>query len=118
MTMLILFLTVTLSAWVYSNARSRESEHPVLWALCVFVLPIVFLPLYLIMRPVSFNAPRYLCPYCGNFYDVSSAKCPYCQKELETENAPSLNNIKHRCRFCGKWFSKHQGRCPHCGKYL
>ena len=78
---MILFV---ISAWVYSDAKNRNSEHPILWAIgCLFLL-IVFLPLYLIMRPpkVPINRSPMLCPHCGKYYEPPVKFCPNCGNKL------------------------------------
>ena len=87
MTLIAFTFLLVVSAWVYSDARSRNSSHPALWALGVFALLIVFLPLYLIMRPpksnivVTRSAPN-LCPHCGKYYEPPVKFCPNCGNKL------------------------------------
>jgi hypothetical protein len=52
-TMLSLAILVPVCAWVYRDARSRYPGPgmPLLWAALVFLVLIVFLPLYLFVRP-------------------------------------------------------------------
>ena len=38
------------SIWVYKDAKKRGNTQPILWALGVFMLLIIFLPLYLLYR--------------------------------------------------------------------
>lgn len=85
--LLVLFILLIIGAWVYSDAKSRNSSSPVLWALSVMALMIVFLPLYLIMRPpknnaiVAKNAPL-LCPHCGKYYEPPVQFCPNCGNRI------------------------------------
>ena len=44
------FIAFGTSIWVYKDAKKRENTHPILWALGVFILLIIFLPLYLYFR--------------------------------------------------------------------
>ena len=37
-------ISLGISGWVYGDAKSRNSSHPMLWAVSVFCLLIVFLP--------------------------------------------------------------------------
>jgi hypothetical protein len=48
-----LFIALLIAAWVFSDAKSRgmEGGSASLWSLGVFLLLIVFLPLWLIIRP-------------------------------------------------------------------
>ena len=55
--------------WVYGDAKSRESSAPLLWSISVFACLIIFLPLYLIMRPskpIFVKQQPLLCPNCGH----------------------------------------------------
>lgn len=80
-----LFMAILIAAWVYSNAKDRNSAVPALWALLVFIFPLFFLPLYFIMRPTRpkfTDARKYLCPHCGKFFAEPANKCPYCGQNL------------------------------------
>lgn len=83
MTALVILIWLLVVAWVYSDAKSRGSSSPVLWALGVALLMIVFLPLYIVMRPpkptavVTKSAPQ-LCPHCGKYYEPPVQFCPNC----------------------------------------
>lgn len=45
-----LLASITASVWTYRDARSRGMERATAWTIGVFLLWIVFLPLYLFMR--------------------------------------------------------------------
>ena len=76
-----------LACWVYHDAKSRGSSSPVFWTIAVFIFFIIFLPLYLIMRPakpditITKTAPR-LCPHCGKYYEPPVAFCPNCGNKI------------------------------------
>ena len=72
------------SAWVYSDAKSRGSRSPALWAFWVLLIMIIFLPLYLAMRPVKIATSKQpiLCPHCGKYYEPPVKFCPNCGHEL------------------------------------
>jgi len=46
-----LLLIVLSTIWVYSDAKERGSNSPVLWACGTLCLVPVFLPLYIVKRP-------------------------------------------------------------------
>lgn len=48
---LCLLFAAAVAYWVYKDANERGSDSAFLWAVKVFALMIVFLPLYLINRP-------------------------------------------------------------------
>ena len=58
----------------------------VLWGIGVFLLCIVFLPLYLIVRkPIppamtgaSWSGTARMCPACGRYHDGTAQFCPFC----------------------------------------
>ncbi len=52
-TLLSLAILVPVSVWVHRDARSRYPGPglPLLWAVLVFLALIIFLPLYLFLRP-------------------------------------------------------------------
>ena len=86
----IVFLIIS-AAWVYSDAKDRNSSSPVLWAVGVIMLWIIFFPLYFIMRPKKSTPPSLLqqkpslCPYCGKYYEGTPSFCPNCGKNLKGE---------------------------------
>ena len=78
-------IALIVAAWVYSDAKERGSSSPILWAFGVFAMLIIFLPLYLIMRP-SRNRTIKLCPHCGKYYNDDPFFCPHCGKETAAKN--------------------------------
>lgn len=85
MTLVAFAILFVISAWVYSDAKSRGSAHPVLWAIGVLAMLIVFLPLYLIMRPSKLpaTAKPLLCPHCGKYYEPPVVYCPNCGNKVK-----------------------------------
>ena len=79
-------IVILIAAWVYSDAKERGSSSPVLWAIGVFAILIVFLPLYFIMRPSKNSKDAKLCPYCGKYYEGVPAFCPNCGQSLNNVN--------------------------------
>ena len=55
-------ISLIMAGWVYSDAKKRGSNSPLLWSVGVFLLWIVFLPLYFYTRPKAT-----LCPFCGKY---------------------------------------------------
>lgn len=88
----VVFLIIS-AAWVYSDAKDRNSSSPILWAVGVIMLWIIFFPLYFIMRPkkvivISQPPPPLkssLCPYCGKYYADTPSFCPNCGKGLKED---------------------------------
>ena len=79
----VLILLVT-TGWVYSDAKDRGSSSPGLWAFGTLCLLIVFLPLYLMMRPSKNKImATSLCPFCGKYYENNPPFCPNCGKDLK-----------------------------------
>ena len=50
-------ILVPVSFWVYNDAKMRYNHIgvPLLWAVLVFTMLIIFLPLYLLLRPAQRN---------------------------------------------------------------
>lgn len=83
--------------WVASDAKKRGYSQGaiVAWFLGVWMVLIIFLPLYFILRPnsiilrpkstgqISSAKGTYVCPYCGNLYQEKVPFCPYCGRSLE-----------------------------------
>ena len=75
--------------WVASDATKRGySKGAVIgWFLGVWLILIVFLPLYFILRPKSRrlmdrSEGPFVCPYCGSLYPEKVTYCPYCGKKV------------------------------------
>ena len=81
-----LFIALLAGAWAYSDAKSRNSSSPILWGIWVCLLPIVFLPLYLILRPpkqpLEVRKVPVLCPHCGKYYESPATFCPHCGNKI------------------------------------
>lgn len=96
--MMPFFLIVNLlvALWVFYDAQKRgfTLTQSILWAIGVFFLLIVFLPLYLIVRRRrgelwargerrSFSSTQKLCFYCGKPYQNDPNYCPHCGQNLK-----------------------------------
>ena len=88
--LLISFIIPLLIAfWVASDARKRGYSRSAVigWFLGVWLLLIVFLPLYLIFRsrqrsPSEEDKITRVCPYCGKLFKGNPVFCPYCGERL------------------------------------
>jgi hypothetical protein len=77
-----LFVAAAVSIWVYMDAKKNNysTQMSIGWMLGVFMLMIVFLPFYLIVkakrakRPVMSTA----CEHCSKVYFGSPNYCPHC----------------------------------------
>lgn len=75
---------------VYRDARNRYPKGfnaPILWALGVFSILILFLPLYFIFRPKQYYKDKWTkkCPQCSESIRLDALKCQYCGYEYEKE---------------------------------
>jgi len=84
------FLVALLAAlWVFSDARSRGKGRfeSLLWLIGTLLLLIIFLPLWLFVRPqksygISVLGKAALCAHCGKYYEGVPAFCPNCGESL------------------------------------
>lgn len=75
--------------WVFSDARSRGKSNggAFLWLLGTWIILIVFLPLWLFVRPkktyeVSVIDKPTMCVSCGKYYEGTPAFCSNCGGSL------------------------------------
>jgi hypothetical protein len=85
------FVIALVIAVLVAQDANKRGMNGVLWGIGTFLLCIVFLPLYLIMRkPILMAAPpgyppvagpsgaARMCPACGKYHDGSAQFCPHC----------------------------------------
>jgi zinc-ribbon domain len=87
------FVIAIVLAIVVAQDANKRGMSGALWGIGVFLLCIVFLPLYLIMRKPVLMAPppgyypppagpppgtQRVCPACGKYHDGSAQFCPHC----------------------------------------
>jgi len=92
MWLILIIIPLLIAWWVAIDARKRgySKSAALIWFLGVWLALIVFLPLYLIIRP---KTPRQgapegetrVCPYCGKLYQGRIFYCPYCGQKLDEE---------------------------------
>jgi energy-coupling factor transporter transmembrane protein EcfT len=77
-----LIVAAGVAIWVYIDAKKRgyKTLAAVGWMLGIFLLMIVFLPLYLFLRARKVKQVEILipCKYCGKYYEGSPIYCPNC----------------------------------------
>lgn len=77
-----IMIAAGVAIWVYIDAQ--KNGYSILaalgWLLGVFLLMIVFLPLYLIMKAKRAKQPEILtsCEFCGKHYSGNPTYCPHC----------------------------------------
>lgn len=122
MMMLSLLIGLAAAYWVFTDARKRGSETNVagLWALGVFAMMIVFLPLYLLFGRKNITPPArrggdiidveaipvdevIRCPMCGGKAKEDFVVCPHCG-----------HTLKPKCLSCGKELERDWRVCPFC----
>jgi hypothetical protein len=93
-------IALLIAIWVASDANKR-GMNGVLWAIGVFFLCIVFLPIYLIVRkPLLAQQP--------GVYPPPGSPPPY--------NPPPSGTPGHFCSNCGAAVQPGVKFCPNCGK--
>jgi len=93
---LFLFINLFVALWVFYDSQKRGYTvgRGLLWAIGVFFLLVVFLPLYLLARrkrerllsesgkfPLSPSTKN--CFYCGQQYEGDPELCPHCGQNLK-----------------------------------
>lgn len=128
--LLSLVVGVVAGAWVYSDAKKR-GMNAVGWGAGAFLLCIVFLPLYLIMRkplltgPVGIPVPPGYIPAPPGTYPAPPGTYPppppgaYTQPlppppPMAAAPAPPVGTA-HFCTQCGQRYEGTMKFCPNCG---
>ena len=91
MILISILIPFFIALWVAIDAKKRGYDQfkVFLWFLGVWLILIVFLPLYFILRsrvPPSKKATSRetsVCPYCGRLYKGNFSVCPCCGSKLE-----------------------------------
>lgn len=93
-----IIIPLLIAWWVASDAKKRGYSQSAIigWFLGVWMILIVFLPLYFILRSkpttqASLAKGTYVCPYCGNLYQEKVPFCPYCGRSLEEDGGLENN---------------------------
>lgn len=128
--LILMFIPLVVAAWVFSDAVSRGKDNgtAILWFLGVFLLLIVFLPLWFISRPkkeseVVIVKESKICQECGKYFEGTPSFCPNCgepvlAKHLEKVSAPHMEEKKEfkTCPDCAETIAKMARLCKHCGR--
>ena len=83
------FIAGCVALWVVLDAMRHGKSRAVAmsWGAGVFLLLIVFLPLYLVLRDKTQTAPLQTaaapCRYCGLAVPANADYCPHCSKQLK-----------------------------------
>ncbi len=107
MWLIVIIIPLIIAWWVATDARKRgySQSASLIWFLGVWLVLIVFLPLYLILRPKTprqSDSPQSesplsdtpqsesrgktrICPYCEKLYQGDISYCPYCGQKLDEE---------------------------------
>jgi hypothetical protein len=93
---LIPLMNLIVALWVFYDSQKRGYTvwRGLLWAIGVFFILILFLPLYLIARKrreklgaqaggTQAPPPLASCFYCGQGYEGDPQICPYCGQNLK-----------------------------------
>jgi len=92
---LVLIINLLVAIWVFYDAQKRGFTlwKSMLWAMGVFFLLIIFLPLYLIVRRKKerwrgteeslYTSATKICFYCGKPYPGEPERCPNCGQNLK-----------------------------------
>lgn len=93
---LVIILNLLVALWVFYDAQKKGFTlgKSLLWAMGVFFLLIIFLPLYLIVRQKKmrwkaeqaspYASTNKICFYCGKPYTGDPERCPNCGQSLKS----------------------------------
>lgn len=98
-----IFISVIASFWVYKDAKSRASSHPILWAIGVLAIWLIFLPLYMFFRPHNYM----------HIQKYHHTKSTILQDHYD-ENVLADNEYNY-CPNCGRKRKNNQRYCGYCG---
>ncbi|MFQ5965046.1 MAG: hypothetical protein ACE5KZ_12285 [Candidatus Scalinduaceae bacterium] len=77
-----IIIAAGVAIWVYIDAQKNgySTRAAIGWLLGVFLLMIVFLPAYFIMKARRAKSPEILtpCEFCGKHYHGKPNYCPHC----------------------------------------
>ncbi|MDL2280761.1 zinc ribbon domain-containing protein [Selenomonadales bacterium OttesenSCG-928-I06] len=117
-------IALVAAGWVYFDAKElgKGTNDALLWALGVFLLLIVFLPLYLVVGRKKDKKEK---PDSDEHYiiDVEATEvedvfnCPECLKEVQEDFkvCPYCGcSLKLQCKNCGAKLEQDWKVCPHC----
>lgn len=92
---LMIIINLLVALWVFYDAQKKGFTlwKSLLWAMGVFFLLIIFLPLYLIVRRKKgrwraeessiYSSATKICFYCGKPYTGEPERCPNCGQNLK-----------------------------------
>jgi hypothetical protein len=62
----------------------QSSVSPGMWSFGVFMIMIIFLPIYLIQRSSAKGRLMRVCPWCSQRIAIRTRVCPFCQRDVGT----------------------------------
>ena len=101
-----------IALWVYTDAKSRNSSIPLLWAVGVVACLIIFLPLYFILRPKK--VPIH--PQPSTDLNINAMKKNSTENEITADTHTEVNITDHPilCPQCGQYYKTDESSCPYC----
>jgi predicted amidophosphoribosyltransferase len=116
-----LFIAFCVALWTYKDAKRRGMQGAGGWAAGVFLLLIVFLPLYLAQRKPLAGGPIYICAGCRNTVPPGAQFCSACGMRMATSpysignQSMSLAAPPFACPHCKGTYAGYARFCPLCG---
>lgn len=101
--LLFVLATFALAGWVWADARRREVDGPVAWALLTLFTNVIGWATYLVVR----GRQRPACPNCGRTLRPAYRACPFCGVQ-----------VRRSCPSCGQAVEEAWSFCAHCAAEL
>jgi hypothetical protein len=96
----MLLINMVVALWIFYDSQKRGASiwAGLFWAVGVFFLLVIFLPLYMITRrkkggtpaggAMTADPPTSACPYCRQPYPGQPNFCPRCGQSLKVQFGP------------------------------